>query len=75
MNSLSIIIADIICAKLKNLMEEKELPQSSLAKVRKLKEFDEQRPKPSRRKGTGNCTKSHDLHNNILYLHIYIYIH
>lgn len=74
MNSLSIIIADIICAKLKNLMEEKELPQSSLAKVRKLKEFDEQRPKPSRRKGTGNCTKSYDLHN-ILYLHIYIYIH
>eukprot|EP00105_Crassostrea_gigas_P031286 XP_011453937.1 PREDICTED: uncharacterized protein LOC105346885 [Crassostrea gigas] len=44
---------DVICAKLKNLIEEKELPQSSLAKARKLKEFDEQRPKPSRRKETG----------------------
>lgn len=61
MNSISIIIADVICAKLKNLFEEKELPQSSLAKVRKLKEFDKQRPKPSGRKGTGNCTKSHNI--------------
>lgn len=61
MNILSIIIADVICAKLKNLIEEKELPQSSLAKARKLKEFDEQRPKPSRRKETGNCTKSHNI--------------
>lgn len=61
MNILSIIIADVICAKLKNLIEEKELPQSSLAKARKLKEFDEQRPKPSRRKETGNCTKNHNI--------------
>lgn len=61
MNILSVIIADVICAKLKNLIEEKELPQSSLAKARKLKEFDEQRPKPSRRKETGNCTKSHNI--------------
>lgn len=61
MNILSIIIADVICAKLKNLIEEKELPQSSLAKARKLKEFDEQRPKPSRRKETGNYTKSHNI--------------
>lgn len=61
MNSLSIIIADVICAKLKNLFEEKELPQSSLAKVQRLKEFDKQRPKQSGRKGTGSCTKSHNI--------------
>lgn len=61
MNSLSIIIADVICAKLKNLIEEKDLLQSSLAKVQKLKEFDEQKSKPSRGKGTGNCTKSPNI--------------
>lgn len=44
---------DLISAKLKNLIEEKNLPLASLAKVRKLKEWDEQRPKPSPRKGTG----------------------
>lgn len=57
----SIIIVDLISAKLKNLIEEKDLPQSSLAEVRKLKEWAEQRPKPSPRKGTGNCTKSHNI--------------
>lgn len=43
---------DLISAKLKNLIEEKDLPRSLKAKVQELKEWNEQRSK-SPKKGTG----------------------
>lgn len=47
-----LVFADLVySAQFKNLIEEKDLPQSVKAKIQKLKEWAEQQPKQSPKKG------------------------